>query len=120
MLPVTRDKLTRAFVMQLLDYCLDLESESIGSDSNPRLGLLIVGPVLYTQKWELQHYVGRRLQTAIHQAWAEQNRPTFFKVGYTRVCGQRTYAVVQEEFSSTRSIQDRFSARVLDSVWLTE
>jgi hypothetical protein len=114
------DTFTRAFIMQLLDYCLNLESDCTGSYSNPSFGLLIVGPVLYMQKWEMQHGAGRPLQADIHEAWTEDNRPTFFKVGYTKVCGKRTYALVQEEFTSVRSIQDRFSARVLDSVWMTE
>jgi hypothetical protein len=37
-------------VMQLLDYCLDLESNCIGTYSEPRLGLLVVGPLTNMQK----------------------------------------------------------------------
>jgi hypothetical protein len=75
------NRLTLDFVMWLLDYCLDLESDCIDSHFNPRLKLLIVGPLLYSQKWELQHHDGPTLEAGIHQAWAVENRPTFFKVG---------------------------------------
>ena len=116
------NKLTRAHAMQLLDYGFSFESSSVGAKSQPSLQLLIVGPLSYRQNWELQHHNegDDRTTEGIHQMWHVARRPTLFQVGYTKVSGAHTYAMVQEEFSSTRSIQDRYPARVLDFVWILE
>lgn len=69
----------------------------------------------------MQHDAGgHRPGAGIHQVWDVTYRPTFFKLGHTIVCGRRTYATVQEEFTTTRSIQERFPAHVLDSVWMVD
>jgi len=115
------ERLTRALVTKLLDYCLDFESDGVDTHFDPRLELVIVGPLSYSQKWELQHSNTYDIETGkIHELWHVGNRPTFFKVGYTKVFGVHTYAVMQEELTTISSIQDRFEARVLDSVWMIE
>ena len=107
--------------MDLLDYGFDFDSKCVCAKSQPSLRLLVVGPLSYAQNWELQQDAshGRAIE-GIYTAWPLYSRPTLFRIGYTKVSGARTYAIVQEEFSSTRSIQDRFSARVLDSVRINQ
>lgn len=115
------DNLTRAYATQFLDHAFNFPSSSVGAISQPNLQLLILGPLSYRQNWELQHDEGEhRTSEGIHQVWPVSRRPTLFHVGYTKVCGVGTYALVQEEFTNVRNIQDRFPARVLDSVWLLE
>ncbi|KAF7502580.1 hypothetical protein GJ744_005471 [Endocarpon pusillum] len=115
------DRSTRAYAMLLLDHCFNFASSTVGAISQPNLQLLIVGPLSYGQNWELQYSASvHRTTEGIHQLWPVSRRPTLFRVGYTKVSGAHAYAVVQEEFSSTRNIQDRFPARVLDSVWILE
>ncbi len=120
-------KITRAPAMALLDYGFDFGSKCVCAKSQPSLRLLVVGPLSYAQNWELQQDASRQRVTegicsaeGIYSAWPYYSRPTLFRIGYTKVSGARTYAIVQEEFSSTRSIQDRFSARVLDSVRINQ
>ncbi len=107
--------------MELLDYGFQVEPNSVVANPRPSLQLLVVGPLSYRQNWELRHDEGgNRTTEGIHQIWDVSNRPTLLGLGYTKVSGTWTYAIVQEEFSSIRNIQDRFSARVLDSVWIRE
>jgi hypothetical protein len=105
--------------MHLLDgFAMETSSSPSDGGFESSLEVVIMGPHTYMQRWELQREDEGFQATGIHNVWPIYWRPTLFKTGFMKVGDICTYAVVQEESTTTRSIQERFLARGLGSVYM--